>query len=56
MKLKKKRERDKGLNLGSRRSLEEGKGPTSVMSLGESHGQKGLAGYSLKESEMIEAT
>ena len=26
------------------------------MSLGESHGQKGLAGYSLKESEMTEAT
>ena len=44
------------MNLGSRRSLEEGKGPTSVLSLGESHGQKGLAGYSLKESEMTEAT
>ena len=51
--------RDVGLIPESGRSLEEGRQPTPVFLLGESHGQRSLVGYSPwghTESDRTEAT
>ena len=46
-------------SLGREAPLEEARQPTPAFSPGESHGQRGLVGYSLwghKESDMTEVT